>query len=244
MKKLLVLTFFISLLLINTAISGEGRILRFPTVSETQIAFAHGGDLYVVAKSGGLARKITNSEGLEMFPRFSPDGSQIAFIGDYDGNPEIYIMPGNGGEPVRLTYSMDIPGVPERMGPDKVIMQWTADGKNILYRGRQEMWNSFCGKLYYVSVTAGLPEELPLPRGGFASLSPDGSKLAYNRIFREFRPWKRYRGGMADDIWIYDFKTKTTEDVTTNPAQDIIPMWYQNKIYFLAVRRPFQTIPV
>ncbi|TAL67601.1 MAG: protease [Bacteroidetes bacterium] len=236
MRKAAIVTFILSFLFTCVSFAGEGRILRFPNVSETQITFAHGGDIYVVSKSGGLARKITNSEGLELFPRFSPDGTQIAFIGEYDGNREIYVVPSTGGEPKRITYSMDIPGVAERMGPDKIIMQWSNDGKKILYRSRHEMWNSMCGKLYYAPLNGGLPEEVPLPRSGFASLSPDGNKIAYNRVFREFRPWKRYRGGQADDIWIYDFKTKKVENISNNPAQDIIPMWYKDKIYYLSDR--------
>ncbi|MGA2297960.1 MAG: protease, partial [FCB group bacterium] len=236
MKKLILLIVTLTIIFISNSSAKEGRLLRFPHVSSTQIAFCYGGDIYTVAKDGGLARKITNSEGIEMFPRFSPDGKTIAFIGEYDGNREIYLIPNVGGEPVRLTYSMDIPDVSDRMGPDKIIMQWTNDGKKLLYRGRADMWNAMCGKLYFVPVAGGLPEELPLPRGGFASLSPDGTKMAYNRVFREFRTWKRYRGGQADDIWIYDFKTKKIENITNNPAQDIIPMWYGNKIYFASDR--------
>ncbi|MFA6571394.1 MAG: PDZ domain-containing protein, partial [Bacteroidota bacterium] len=152
------------------------------------------------------------------------------------GNKEIYTVPAEGGEPVRITYSMDIGDMSERMGPDKIIMQWSADGNKILYRGRQDQWNSLCGNLFLVSKDGGLPEELPLPRGGFAYLSPDGTKLAYNRIFREFRTWKRYRGGQADDIWIYDFKTKKVDNITNNEAQDIIPLWFKDKVYFLSDR--------
>jgi tricorn protease len=97
-------------------------------------------------------------------------------------------------------------------------------------------FNAFLGRLYAVSTSGELPQELPLPRAGFCSFSPDGKKLAYNRVFREFRTWKRYRGGMADDIWIYDFDAKTTENITNNPAQDIIPMWRGDKIFFLSDR--------
>ncbi|OGU12609.1 MAG: protease [Ignavibacteria bacterium GWB2_35_12] len=236
MKRATALVFLFSFLFAYTLSAGEGRILRFPNISETQITFAHGGDIYVVSKSGGLARKITNSEGLELFPRFSPDGTQIAFIGEYDGNREVYVVPNTGGEPKRITYSMDIPGVADRMGPDKIIMQWSKDGQKILYRSRHEMWNAMLGKLYFASMNGGLPEEVPLPRSGFASLSPDGSKIAYNRVFREFRPWKRYRGGQADDIWIYDFNTKKVENISNNPGQDIIPMWYKDKIYYTSDR--------
>lgn len=214
----------------------EARLLRYPSASRTQIAFSHAGDIYIAARTGGIARKITSSEGIEIYPRFSPDGKTLAFTGEYDGNREIYTMPADGGEPVRLTYSMDLNGLPERMGPDKIIMQWTKDGRKLLYRSRYEIWNAWTGKLYYISLNGALPEELPLPKGGFASLSPDETKLAYNRVFREYRTWKRYRGGQADDIWIYDFKTKELKNITNNPAQDIIPMWYKDKIYFLSDR--------
>ena len=217
--------------------SEDTRLLRYPAVSDSEIAFVYGGDIYTVDINGGLARKLTNSDGFEIFPRFSPDGSQIAFSGEYDGNREVYLMPANGGEPKRLTYSPDMTAsLPERMGPDKVVMGWTPDGKDILYRSRKASWNAFTGRLYLVDTKGSLPEELPLPRGGFASYSPDGKKLAYNRIFREFRTWKRYQGGMADDIWIYDFNTKKTEQITDNKAQDIIPMWAGNKVYFLSDR--------
>lgn len=214
----------------------EARLLRFPNASKDKITFVYAGDIFIVDKNGGVARRLTSSKGLELFPRFSPDGKMIAFSAEYDGNREVYVMPSDGGEPRRLTYSMDLPNVPERMGPDKIIMSWTPDGKKILYRSRSNWWHSWSGKLFFVNLDGGLPEELPLPRAGFASLSPDGNKLAFNRVFREFRTWKRYRGGQADDIWIYDFATKKTENITNNPAQDIIPMWFGNKIYFLSDR--------
>lgn len=235
MKKTLIVLILLCLIGIE-AFGNEGRLLRFPNASRAQITFCYGGDIYVAPIAGGLARRITTSEGIEMFPRFSPDGETIAFCGEYDGNRELYTMPANGGEPKRVTYSMDVPEASDRMGPDKIVVQWTADGNRILYRARYESWNPFIGKLYFINKNGGLPEELPLPRGGFASISPDGSKMAYNRIFREFRTWKRYRGGMADDVWIYDFKTKKIENITNNKAQDIIPMWYGDKIFFMSDR--------
>lgn len=236
MFKQFTLIVFLILFSFHFVKSEEARLLRFPNATKNKITFVYAGDIYVADKIGGVARRITSSDGLELFPRISPDGKLIAFSGEYDGNRDVYIIPIEGGEPKRLTYSMDLPNVPERMGPDKIIMGWSPDGKKILYRSRSNWWHSWSGKLFFVSVDGGLPEELPLPRAGFASLSPDGKKLAYNRIFREFRTWKRYRGGQADDIWIYDFATKKLENITNNPAQDIIPMWVGNKIYYLSDR--------
>ncbi len=234
MKKLFVI--LLLLIFTNELFAEEARILRYPNASETHVTFTHAGDVFVAPIAGGLARKLTSSEGVEMYPRFSPDGAMIAFSAEYDGNREIYTIPMTGGNPGRVTYSMDMPDIPARMGPDKVIMQWTPDGNNLLYRSRHKSWNAFTGRLYLVNKDGGLPDEIPLPRAGFASLSPDGKKLAYNRIFREYRTWKRYRGGMADEIWIYDFDTKEYSQITDNLAQDIIPMWYKDRIYYLSDR--------
>jgi tricorn protease len=216
----------------------EARLLRFPAIYEDQIVFTYAGDLYTVSAKGGTARKLTNGEGFEMFARFSPDGKSIAFTGQYDGNTEVYVMPATGGVPQRLTYTATLSrdDVADRMGPNNIVMAWTPDGKHIIFRSRMHSFNAFLGRLYSVSLTGDLPEELPLPRAGFCSFAPDGKKLAYNRVFREFRTWKRYRGGMADDIWIYDFDAKTTENITNNGALDIIPMWKEDRIFFLSDR--------
>ncbi|MGZ5454673.1 MAG: S41 family peptidase, partial [Candidatus Aminicenantales bacterium] len=217
----------------------EGRVLRFPTVSNDAIAFSYAGDLYTVPLAGGVARKLTAFyEGYEAFARFSPDGASIAFTGEYDGNREVYLIPSGGGVPKRLTYtpSLGRDDISDRMGPNNLVMGWTHDGAKIVFRSRMAEWNDFNGQLYLASKDGGTPSELPLPRGGFCSYSPDDTKLAYNRIFREFRTWKRYRGGMADDIWIYDFAAKTVTDITDNPALDIIPMWSGDRIYFISDR--------
>lgn len=222
----------------------EARVLRFPTIYGNQIVFTYAGDLYTVSSSGGIARKLTSHPGYEAFARFSPDGKYIAFTGEYDGNREVYLMPAEGGIPIRLTYTpvLTRDDIADRMGPNNIVMGWTPDGQKIVFRSRMREWNDFNGQLYVVSRQGGLPEQLPLPRGGFCSFSPDGQKLAYNRIFREFRTWKRYRGGMADDIWIYDFQTKKIENITNNPALDIIPMWSGDKIYFLSDRDESQRL--
>lgn len=226
-------------LICGTAYAGnEARVLRFPAVFGGQVVFSYAGDLYTVSSAGGIARRLTSHEGFEVFARFSPDGKYIAFTGEYDGNREVYLIPKEGGIPKRLTYTPTLgrDDVSDRMGPNNIVIGWKHDSKHLVFRSRMREWNDFNGQLYLVSIEGTIPEQIPLPRGGFCSFSPDDKKLAFNRVFREFRTWKRYRGGMADDIWIYDFETKQVENITDNPAQDIIPMWSGNKIYFLSDR--------
>src|SRR5437764_4536420 len=240
MRKSLVSAVLFLLLPQLAAAQDEARLLRFPAIHGNQVVFTYAGNLYTVAAEGGIARKLTNHDGFEMFARFSPDGKTLAFTGQYDGNTEVYTMPAEGGVPKRLTFTATLnrDDVSDRMGPNNIVMGWTPDGKHIIFRSRMKEPNDFNGQLFLVSAKGGLPQQLPLPRGGFCSYSPDGKQLAYNRIFREFRTWKRYRGGMADDIWIHDFDSKKTVNVTNNPASDIIPMWSGNKIYFLSDRDP------
>lgn len=238
MKRLILLITILFIFFSNFYSQEEGRILRFPTIHNDQVVFTYTGDLYTISTNGGIARKLTNHVGLELFPRFSNDGKWIAFTGQYDGNTEVYVMPSTGGIPKRLTYSATLgrDDVSDRMGPNNLVMGWTPDDKNILFRSRMYEFNDFKGHLFLAPVDGGIHKQLPLPRGGFASYSPDGKKLAYNRIFREFRTWKKYRGGMADDISIYNFETKETKSIAESPAQDIIPMWHGDNIYFLSDR--------
>ena len=216
----------------------ETRLLRFPAIHGNQVVFSYAGDLYSVEKSGGVARKLTNHPGYEMFPKFSHDGKQIAFTGQYDGNTEVFVMPAAGGTPKRITYTATLnrDDVADRMGPNNVVMDWAPDDKSVIYRSRGTSFNDFKGKLYKAPLSGDLSEELPFSVGAWTSYNADGSKLAMNRVFREFRTWKYYKGGMADDIWIFDVKSGKTENVTNNPAQDIFPMFHKNKVYFLSDR--------
>ena len=214
----------------------EARLLRFPATNGNDIVFSYAGDLYKVSARGGEAKRLTSHVGYEMFPRFSPDGKTIAFTGQYDGNTEVYTIPADGGEPLRVTYTAtnQRDDVGDRMGPNNIVTAWTADGEKIVYRNR--ISSGFNGKLYTVAKEGGLSEVIPLPEGGFCSFSPDGKRLAYNRVMREFRTWKYYQGGMADDVWIYDAGKKTVENITNNRAQDIFPMWVGDEIYFISDR--------
>ena len=237
MKKL-TLTLTLMFMLGALMAQDEARLMRFPAIHGNQVVFTYAGDLYTVDKSGGLARKLTSDEnGYEMFARFSPDGKHIAFTGQYDGNTEVYLIPSEGGIPKRLTFTATLgrDDISDRMGPNNIVMTWR-DNENIVFRSRKQTFNDFKGQLFLTNIHGGIAQELPLPCGGFCSYSGDQSKLAYNRVFREFRTWKYYKGGMADEIWIYDFKTKNTEQITSNIFQDMFPMWHGDKIYFLSER--------
>ncbi|MCU0249658.1 MAG: PDZ domain-containing protein [Vicinamibacterales bacterium] len=221
----------------QTPAGDEARLLRFPAIHGNQVVFTYAGDLYTVPVAGGVARRLTSDAGFEMFARFSPDGRSIAFTGQYDGNTEVYLIPAEGGIPKRLTYTATLgrDDVSDRMGPNNIVIGWKNDAQ-ILFRSRRTEWNDFRGQLYLASVDGGPLEPLPLPRGGFGSFSPDGNQFVYNRVFREFRTWKRYRGGQADEVWLHDFATKATTNLTGNAAQDIIPMWKGSKVYFASDR--------
>ena len=162
-----------------------------------------------------------------------------AFVYHEDGSSTEQHLPAEGGEPRRLTFTGDAGDeMGHRMGPNNIVMGWTADGSRIVFRSRSESFNSFCGQLYTVSAEGGMPEPLPLRNGGFCSYSPDGKRLAYNYVFREFRTWKRYEGGMADDIRIFDFDTKRSEQITSTKRQETFPMWTADggRIFYLSDR--------
>lgn len=216
----------------------ECRLMRFPDVYKDRLVFSYGGDLWLGLTSGGVARRITTHPGLELFPKFSPDGKWIAFTGQYDGNFNVYVIPSEGGEPKQLTFLPDVATVPERMGPNNMVINWFPDSKRILFLSRRDTYNDWFGRLFSVSIDGGLPERLPIDKGGLTSFSPDGTKIAYNRIFRNFRTWKRYTGGMAQDIAIYDFKNNTYERITDYPGTDTYPMWHGDTIYFGSDRGP------
>ncbi len=218
--------------------TGEARLLRFPSVGGDNIVFTYAGDLYRVGINGGDAVRLTSDVGFEMFSRISPDGKTIAFTGQYDGNTEVYTLPISGGEPKRITYSALVgrDNVGERMGPNNIVMCWTPDGSEIVYRSKSHNFSGLRGQLCRVSAQGGPRTEIPTSEGGFCSFSPDGKYMAFNRMFREFRTWKYYRGGQADDIWINEVGTNSLRKICDNDAQDIFPMWIGDDIYYMSDR--------
>ena len=217
--------------------SQEGRLMRFPDVYKDKIAFVYGGDIWLASTSGGVARRITEGPGRELFPKFSPDGKWIAFTGQYDGNFNVYVMPSEGGQPRQLTfYQGSAQQLSDRMGIHDEVVTWTPDSKRIVFLTRRDASNGWVKRPYTVSVDGGLPEPLPMDQGGLLSYSADGSKIAYNMIFRNFRQWKRYTGGLAQAITVYDLKNNTSFDLPHTEWTDTFPMWHGNTIYFSSDR--------
>jgi len=217
----------------------EGRLLRFPDVYKDKIAFMYAGDLWLVPSSGGMARRITSSPGRELFPKFSPDGKWIAFTGEYDGNFNVYVMAADGGQPKQLTFFQGSPQpLSDRMGIHNEVVTWTPDSKRIVFLSRRDSSNGWTKRPFTVGIEGGLPEPLPVREGGLLSFSADGNKMAYNQIFRNFRTWKRYTGGLAQSISIYDLKNNTVEDLPHTEWTDTFPMWHGNTVYFTSDRGP------
>ncbi|PSK85385.1 S41 family peptidase [Prolixibacter denitrificans] len=204
----------------------NARMFRFPDVSAKNIVFSYAGDLWVVAKEGGVAHRLSSPKGEELFAKFSPDGSEIAYSASYDDNRDVYVIPTMGGVPKRLTFDS---------GTDRTV-GWTPDGKSVLFASSRESGRQRFNQLYTIAATGGEATKLPLPYGDFASYSPDGTKLALNYKSRVFRTWKRYRGGWAPDIYIFDLKDFSSKNITRDDGSDEFPMWHGNKVYYLSDR--------
>jgi tricorn protease len=207
----------------------DAGLFRFPDVSKDQIVFTYANDLWLIPKDGGTAIKLSSPPGVEIFPKFSPDGKSIAFTGNYDGNSDVYVLPVTGGVPVRLTSH----GYPDR------VVDWTTDGKRVLFASSRESGKARFNQFYTVSSSGGPAEKLPLAYGEYASYSPDGKQLAL--VFRSQvgRNWKRYRGGWKADMHIFNLQSLQDENLSLpEDAGSEFPMWSGNSIYFLSDRGP------
>ncbi|MGA7908010.1 MAG: PDZ domain-containing protein [Candidatus Sulfotelmatobacter sp.] len=201
-------------------------LLRDPTVSKTQVVFNYGGDLWIVSRDGGDARRLTSAIGDETSPHFSPDGSLIAFTGEYDGNRDVFVIPAAGGVPKRLTFHP----------ADEFVLGWTPDGKKILYMSWGNSFRHFEFQLYTVPVDGGFPTELPIPIAAEASFSPDGTHLAYVPHIQWEAAWKRYHGGQTTPVWLADLKDSSITRVPRDNSNDHYPMWVGDTVYFLSDR--------
>jgi tricorn protease len=237
--KLRGLSGIILLVVASTAVATtEGtRLLRFPDISGNQVVFCHGGDLWLVASEGGLARRLTAHPGQEVFPRFSPDGRWIAFTGQYDGDEQVYVMPAAGGEPERLTWYPAQGPLPARWGYDNQVYGWTRDGESVLFRSLRDVGHRGSnGRLYTVPRSGGLPVALPMPDSGAGDFSPDDTRMVYSPLFRDFRHWKRYQGGWAQDLYLFDLETHAVQPLAHSPRTERDPMWIGETIYFVSDR--------
>ena len=225
-----VLIYFPALFIAAVCFAQSGAqplLLRQPGVSRTQIVFSYAGDLWVVGREGGDARRLTSGIGNETDPVFSPNGTLVAFTGEYDGNRDVYVVPAAGGVPRRLTYH---PSSDEVVG-------WTRDGKNVLFRSGRDSYSVGFHRLFTIPLTGGLASEVPLPRAEEGSYSPDGSRLAYVPVMQRQKAWKRYRGGQTKRIWIVNLSDSRIEaEIPRDNSNDFNPMWVNDKVWFLSDR--------
>ena len=225
-----IISAFLLSFLISESLSAQidAGLFRYPDVSKTQIVFSYANDLWVMPKEGGSAIKLSSPPGVESFPKFSPDGNSIAYSGNYDGNQDVYVIPVGGGIPARLTQH----GLPDR------VVDWTPDGKRVLFASGRESGRERYNQFYTISSQGGPVEKLPLAYAEFGSYSPDGKEIAITYISQVFRNWKRYRGGWNADIYVFNFASNKSERITDNDASDELPMWHERSIYFLSDRGP------
>ncbi len=225
MKKIIAVAFLISALAGLCFAQTEATLFQKPTVNRSQIVFVYAGDLWIVAREGGDARRLTTGVGTETDPIFSPDGSTIAFTGEYDGNTDVYTVPASGGVPKRLTFH---PGADVAAG-------WTNDGQRVLFASTRLSTSSY-PRLFTIGLAGGFPDEVPLPMAERGSFSPDGASIAYEPLAQWQPEWKRYRGGQTDTIWLARLSDSSIEKLPRENSNDRYPMWVGDKVYFLSDR--------
>ena len=209
----------------------QTKLLRFPDIHGDRVVFTYGGDLWATSSSGGAATRLTAHAGVETYAKFSPDGKWIAFTGQYDGDEQVYVMPSNGGQPKQLTFYPSRGPLAPRWGYDNQVLGWTKDDR-IFYRGGRDSWSLPIARLYTVSPSGGSSEPLPMPEAGSGAYSPDGSKMVYSPRFRDFRPEKRYGGGQANTLYIYDLASADALKISDGPRASRDAMWVGDTIYY------------
>lgn len=214
----------------------ETRLLRFPDVHRDTVVFVYAGDLWTVPAAGGMARRLTAHAGQELFPKLSPDGRTIAFTGQYGGTRQVFTIPTAGGAPRQLTFYNDVGPLAPRGGVDNQVLGWTPDGKHVLFNAHRNPWNNRISRPHKVPAAGGMEEPLPMVESATGDISPDGTRWVFPPVMREFRTWKRHRGGRAQDLWIYDLARNTSERITDFPGTDNQPVWVGETIYFTSDR--------
>jgi tricorn protease len=233
MKKAILMILLLTLTgIVALGQTDKPTMFRQPALSKDKIAFVYAGDLWIVGRDGGTADRLTTGVGTEALPMFSPDGSTIAFTGEYDGNVDIYTVPATGGVPKRLTYH---PG-------QDTLAGWSPDGKQILFVSGRNAASGRYAQLFTMPIDGGFPTQIPLPMGFEGSYSADATQLAYVPVPRSFNNWKRYRGGTATPIWIASLADSSVEKVPRTDSNDFNPMWIGSKVYFLSDRNGTVTL--
>lgn len=224
-------------LLLNATGNAQTKLLRFPDIHEDQVVFCHAGDLWRASTSGGAAARLTAHGGQELFPKFSPDGKWIAFTGQYDGDEQVYVISSMGGEPKQLTFYPARGPLMPRHGYDNQVYGWTQDGSAVLFRSLRDADGAGVETaLYTVPLDGGLPTKLPMPTSGAGDFSPDGRKVVYSPLFRDFRTWKRYEGGWAQDLYVFDLQSNNAHPIAASKRTERDPMWIGDNIYFVSDR--------
>lgn len=236
MKRPIIAALAMLSLAVGAFAQADAGLLRFPDINGDRVVFVYAGDIWSVPAAGGDARRLTSHPGLELFPKISPDGKWIAFSAEYSGSRQVWVMPAAGGEPRQLTWYNDVGVMPPRGGYDYVVLDWTPDSRRILVRCNRTPWGERMGKYFLVPLDGGLETPLAIPEAGGGSFSPDAGRIVYTPIEREFRTWKRYRGGRAQDIWIYDLAANASRRLTDFPGTDQHPSWWRDRIYFVSDR--------
>jgi tricorn protease len=229
------------LLLLPAAVQAqteETLLLRYPDLHGDRVVFTYGGDLWIASDQGGDARRLTSHPGLELFAHFSPNGDWIAFTGQYNGDEQVYIIPTAGGEPRQLTAYPSTGPLPPRWGYDHQVHGWTPDGSGVVFRSLRDAYDSSEGRLYVAPIDGGLPTVLPMPQAG-SGVYAGQSAIFYTPLARDFRTWKRYEGGWAQDLWLFDLERNEARALTTDPRTDRDPMWIDGKGYFASDRGEF-----
>ncbi|PYV62853.1 MAG: peptidase S41, partial [Acidobacteria bacterium] len=235
-KGRLVLLVLLATLFCVAPLAAQTKLLRFPDVHGDKVVFTYGGDLWLASTSGGSATRLTAHPGLELFAKFSPDGKWIAFTGQYDGDEQVYVIPVGGGVPKQLTFYPARGPLTPRWGYDNQVYGWTPDGKSVIFRSGREYFDLGDSRLYTISVSGGMPEAFPMRKSGAGDFSPDGSKVVYSPLFRDFRTWKRYEGGWAQQLYIFDLKSRAAEKISEDPRVQRDPMWIGSKIFYSSDR--------
>jgi len=213
-------------------LSAQTKLLRFPDIHDNHVVFSYGGDLWQAPATGGEAVRLTAHPGLEVFAKYSPDGKWIAFTGQYDGDEQVYVIPSTGGEPKQLTYFPARGPLTPRWGYDNQVYGWSNDGKYVIFRSMRDGWDLAGTRLYRVSLDGGPSEPLPMPVSGAGSLSPDGKQIVYSPQARDFRPEKRYSGGTANQLYIFDLDSHAAKKISEGERSSRDPMWIGKQIFF------------